>query len=202
MTLIAISSDGRRALIGSGNYMRLWDMLTARAANTRGHKKAVLHTTFSTDDHYAVVQHRRQRARLGCCGPCRAAGAQLPLVEVSEFPVHDRLINALVISPDGRRVLTGGQGSTIRLWDLDTRQSIRNFDSDGIPEIRSLAFSPDGKLALCGGDDAVVRLLDLESGERRELRGHKEFVMSVVFSPRSQTGLCRGRHGMARCTAL
>ena len=186
---VAISSDGRRALIGSGNYMRLWDMLTGEQLVLEDYKKAVLHTTFSTDDHYAACS-TDDSVHVWSVGPAPPAGAQLPLVEVLQFPVHDRLINALVISPDGRRVLTGGQGSTIRLWDLDTRQS-RNFDSE-IPEIRSLAFSPDGKLALCGGDDAVVRLLDLESGERRELRGHKEFVMSVVFSPRSKRAYAAG----------
>jgi WD40 repeat protein len=92
-------------------------------------------------------------------------------------------VEIAVVSPDGRRILSGSYDKTMILWDRETGKSIRRFTGHlGI--VRGIAFSPDGGRALSCGDDKVIRLWDLELGDLiREFRGHTDFVFSVAFSP-------------------
>ena len=110
-------------------------------------------------------------------------GEQPPVVEVAQFLGDAGILNTAVVSPDGRRVLTGGWPRTLWLWEIETGRLIRRFgDSSG--EIQSIAFSPGGDRAICGGADGVVRLWDIESGGLlHEFKGHGDNVWSVAFSP-------------------
>ena len=110
----------------------------------------------------------------------------LRLVEVGQLRGHSDVVQSVVASPDGRRLLSGSNASedrTLILWDRDTGRLLRRFRQQGGP-VLSVAISPDGRRALSGGLDTVVRLWDTESGDVvREIRGHTEWVFSVAFSP-------------------
>src|SRR5574341_1564818 len=41
---------------------------------------------------------------------------------------HSDMIHAVVVSPDGRMVLTGSEDETARLWDVSSGQMIRSFE--------------------------------------------------------------------------
>ena len=62
-----------------------------------------------------------------------------------------------IFSPDGSRVLSGSDDTTLKLWVAGTGQLIRTFrDHSGI--VNSVAFSPDGERVLSGSDDTTVKL--------------------------------------------
>lgn len=75
------------------------------------------------------------------------------------WPVPGRLESAS-ISSDGRRFLTGGWDSNLRLWDAINGRELAVF-----PEHRSVvstvAFSPDGRHAASGGRDGAIRIWNL-----------------------------------------
>jgi WD40 repeat protein/serine/threonine protein kinase len=179
---IALSADGRRALIGGGKFLQLWDLVTGDELEREDHQRAVVHVAFSSDDRQAVSS-TDDGVHVWALPPGRAAGELPPVVEVADFPrQHGSTHVSVAVSPDGRWVLTGDWPSAMRRWNRETRQMTHEFNQDG-GEIRSVAFSPVGGLALSGGADGVVRLWNLESGEHREFRGHVDCVMSVAFSP-------------------
>jgi WD40 repeat protein len=60
-------------------------------------------------------------------------------------------------SPDGKRLLTGGQDMTVRLWDVATGQELCRLRGHKAV-VWSVAFSPDGRLALSGSADRTLRL--------------------------------------------
>jgi WD40 repeat protein/serine/threonine protein kinase len=180
-TSIAVSADGRRALIGGGNLMQIWEMETGEELMRQHHKSAIRHVAFSSDDHHAVSS-ADEGVRIWALPPGRTLGEQPAVVEVAQFPAQETILSGVVVSPDGRRVLTVKWPSTIRLWDREARQLIHTLEAGG-KEIRSVAFWPDGNLALSGGDDKVVRLWNLVSGEHRDFPGHVDNIMSVALSP-------------------
>ncbi|MDB5326379.1 MAG: repeat protein [Phycisphaerales bacterium] len=53
-------------------------------------------------------------------------------------------LTAITISPDGKRLITGGADSNVRIYDIDAKVNVGRFDEPRGP-IESLAVSPDGK---------------------------------------------------------
>jgi WD40 repeat protein/serine/threonine protein kinase len=100
---------------------------------------------------------------------------------------HTGAIWGLAFSPDGRRVVSAGNGDgTVKIWDVGTGELIGSLAGpmDGVV---CVAYSPDGRrIASADGSHATVRLWDAASGALfRTLRGHGDQVVSVVFSPDS-----------------
>ena len=180
-TSIAVSADGRRALIGGGNSLQLSALETGEELMHVHCQRAVLHVAFSADLSKAISS-MDDGVRVWALPPSRGAAEQSTVVELAQIPGHEHIFNSLVVSPDGLRLLTAGWPNTIRLWDLETTRSIRVYDEGG-KLTRSVAFLPNGNLALSGGDDKIVRLWDLVSGEHRDFLGHVDNIMCVALSP-------------------
>jgi WD40 repeat protein len=187
----ALAPDGRRALLCSGPLALLWDLEAGEVvARLSGHSGPVVSVGFSLDGRQAVTTGLDKTVRVWSLPPGRAPGVEPPVPEVAEFlSPQQGLVEAVAVSPDGRRLLTGSSGKSMRLWDRDSGSMIHEFGGHG-GRVLSVAFSPDGRRALSGGEDAVIRLWDLESGERlRELRGHSEWVFSLAFTPDGRLAL-------------
>ena len=72
---------------------------------------------------------------------------------------HTQLIQALACSPDGRRLATGSDDRTIKLWDTTTGEEV--FTLRGHTSgVLSVAFSPDGRRLASGSIDRTVRVWD------------------------------------------
>jgi WD40 repeat protein len=63
----------------------------------------------------------------------------------------------VAISPDGRRVLSGSDDQTVRLWDVNTAKELHRFAGHR-GRVWGVAFSPDGRFALSCGEDRTIRL--------------------------------------------
>ncbi|KAH7908238.1 WD40-repeat-containing domain protein [Hygrophoropsis aurantiaca] len=98
----------------------------------------------------------------------------------SECMVHGPGVDSIAISPDERRLVSGGSGTT--LWDLESKVVVwKTEEMKGF----SVAFSPDGQL-IAASHNKEVMLLDVQSGKRigEPLQvGDAEYVWSLAFSP-------------------
>jgi WD40 repeat protein len=75
---------------------------------------------------------------------------------------HPDSVFAVVWSPTGEVLVSGGSDGTLRWWDVETAQCLRTCQGhDG--GVWSLRISPDGRsLASCGNDN-TIRVWDLAS---------------------------------------
>lgn len=93
-----------------------------------------------------------------------------------------RTIFCYAFSPDRRLVLSGGRDNTVRLWDVQTGRSLRQFRGHS-DEVWTLAWSQDQHFAISAGDDETIRLWDTRTGRCiRVFRGHSGQITSVSFS--------------------
>jgi WD40 repeat protein len=90
---------------------------------------------------------------------------------------HPAGTTCVAVSPDGRRALSAGFGSSTRLWDVETGRELKHLPGHR-NWVNSAVFTPDGRYALTGGggqnspegpqpgDDLAIRLWELPSAER------------------------------------
>jgi len=73
---------------------------------------------------------------------------------------------SLTFSLDAKRLASGHRSGVIVLWDLQSRQVLRNFEGHK-RGVTSLAFSPDGYYLASGSDDGTAKVWDAETGRER-----------------------------------
>lgn len=83
--------------------------------------------------------------------------------EFADLRGHNGWVQAVVWSPDGRRLATASGDETARIWNADNDRELavlRGHRSG----IWSLAWSPDSRRLATGLDDQTIRVWDAESG--------------------------------------
>ena len=105
----------------------------------------------------------------------------------------------MAFSPDGKRIVSGSDDKTVRLWDADTGQPVGQPLTGHTDMVLSVAFSPDGKRIASGSVDTTVRLWDADTGQpigaaahRPQRRGDECGVQPRRAAHRLRQ---RGRHG-------
>ncbi|MBC8097902.1 MAG: hypothetical protein H7Y11_00530 [Armatimonadetes bacterium] len=110
--------------------------------------------------------------------------AQFGAVVWTVSAAHTGAVTAVVFSPDGRKMLSGGADNTLRLWDAATGDSLDDPFTLHTGAVNAIAFSPDGTLAASAANDGRLALWDVVSGALlRTFSGHIGAVNTVAFSP-------------------
>lgn len=96
------------------------------------------------------------------------------------FVAHSGWVNAMALSADGQRLVTGGTDQQIRIWQLPEGKLQAEWSTPS--PISALAFSPDGRLLASGNYDHRIQLWDLQH-ERliKTLEGHYGSVKALAF---------------------
>lgn len=159
------SRDGSRILAyGDDRAMAVvWDARTgARIGQRRTSSEMFNRMAFSDDAAVVVSSNFGDFADAYVVDVWAADGGS----DISQLEGHSAIIDQVLISPDGRRILTQSAGdNTIRLWDARSGDVVVILDNRG-GSFTSSAFSPDSSRVVFVARGAA-HVLDAESG--REL---------------------------------
>ena len=160
--VLALAADGRRVVSGSrqDGLLRVWALAAPAATEI---------PPIILPGHSEVV-------------------ADLPNRRPPGLGLYDRKdVNALAITPDGRRAVSGGGDFTVRVWDL-AGAAPPIVLSDLTQSVWALAVSADGQRIVSGGNDETVRVWDLGTAPGPGLwplvlAGHAAWVLAVALTP-------------------
>jgi WD40 repeat protein len=108
---------------------------------------------------------------------------QNPEPLIAKLLGHKDAIESLAFSANGDFLLSGGDDTTVRFWNLAKRQEVHVFTGH-TAWINAVALSPDGKLAASSSaKEKSVRLWDTEKGKLIKTLTKEDAVNSLAFSP-------------------
>jgi WD40 repeat protein len=76
---------------------------------------------------------------------------------------HSDEVNAVAVTPDGKRAVSASRDRTLRVWDLESgKEKLTLTGHSG--QVTAVAVTPDGKRAVSVSWDNTLRVWDLATG--------------------------------------
>jgi WD40 repeat protein len=100
------------------------------------------------------------------------------------FDDHEGTVVAVTVFPDRRRMVTGSDDKTLRLWDLETGIVLKKMEGHN-SHVRALAVSRDGQIIASGNFDGEIIAWHCETGESltKPIKAAACWIRSLDFSP-------------------
>jgi len=178
----SFGTDGRTFISLHGDKVRLWNSTdgSLRTSLTAPASMGWQRASMSLDGRLLALVSGDERT---------ASGEEDPLVFDIETGTKRVLqggsgpVYCVTFSPDSRRVITGGEDATLRLWDLGTGKFIEIKDGGHTDRVLCANFSPDGKAVITTSRDTSAKLWDIATTRKSaDLLGHDDAVISGFFN--------------------
>jgi WD40 repeat protein len=197
---LALNADASLVAVGCfDGTVGLWHLATGQPVlSLEAHPSWVFKVAFSPNGEILATVSMDQTVKLWHIGPL--LGGTPPTLSGSGrclkvLQGHTAGVLAVCFSPDGQWLASGGDGQTIRLWQVETGECVYTLQGH-TGSIRSLAFhqlTATQLLLASGAGDGTIRVWEasalLNPAESsaptcvRVLRGEQDLYRSVAFHP-------------------
>jgi len=104
--------------------------------------------------------------------------------------LHSSKMTAMAFDEAGRRLITGANDGTTKMWNFNNGACLKEFQGDGGQEVSSIIFLVEGntKCVVTGGWNRKVSVYSDDDGgamvePERTIAGHEEDILSIAYSP-------------------
>lgn len=116
---------------------------------------------------------------------------------VRSFLGHTNQLSMAVFSSDGKKFASSSYDQTIRLWDVESGQELKNF-SKHTEWVKGIAISLDGEILVSGSLDHTAKVWNTQNGQEIYSFGDESIIQSVSISPNKQYIVTGSEAGTAR----
>ena len=187
VTAVAMMPDGRRVISAADDgTLTIWDLQTEQEVLILSRHGGGLHGRVTA---VAVTPDGRRAVSAADDGTLKVWDISTALNEsrqterigrrvVYAVPPPHNTVRAVVVTPDGRRVICAFDGGMLKVLDLQTGQTERTLFGDR-NFVWAVAVTPDGRRAVSTMSGGTLEVRDLLR-ERREhaLSGHRNLIRS------------------------
>ena len=174
---VAVTPDGKKVISGSAdNTIKVWDLETAQQLlNLTKHKERVNALAVTPDGKKIVSGAGKSTALAGWTSSDNTIKVWNLETGQELFTLdgHTAMINAVAVTPDGKKVISASSDASLKIWDLQTREQLHTLKGHkGIydlqkGEVNDIAITSDGKQAIsASSDDRSLIIWDLDSREK------------------------------------
>ncbi len=174
---LAMTPDGQRLAVGSGNRVTIYDLTKTNQVLTTitGHRDAVQSLAWSTNGQWLAAGGFRTLSLWD---------AQSNATRQWTTPVGR--VTALIFTPDASTLLSGeaapGRGGSVRAWRVQDNSPVAEWPAHD-DSIYGLAISADGKRLATAGGDRVAKIWQWPSRQLEAvLEGHGAAVYGVALN--------------------
>ena len=178
----AVTQDGKKILLPSSAKSCIYDVGKGQQLMQLKGVRYLRCATFAPNGHSILTASSSlDDYKLSLCD------AKTGVVRTT-FRGHTSHINAVVFSPDGKRVASASQDDTARIWDTETGKELHRCVGHvcrGRAEgVSAVAFSPDGT-TLATGANSYDRILlwDVRTGKQQREIVLKTAMLRLHFAP-------------------
>ena len=107
---------------------------------------------------------------------------------VHAFIGHTNDVNAVMVTPDGRHIISGSEDGLVKVWSVAGKSLVCTCTGVGSC-VRAVAPMPDGKRILSGANDRSVRVHLLDGARKNIFELHEFAVTALVALPDNQHAL-------------
>ncbi|MGK7893173.1 MAG: CHAT domain-containing protein [Xenococcus sp. (in: cyanobacteria)] len=180
---VKVSENGKNIISGSADStVKIWDIRTGnclKTINTSLNPKTILN---------AIVINQK----LIATGSTSVQGT-IKSWDLNTGEMKDAVkaafsgIRSLAISHDGKTLVSGSGGKTIKVWQLDDEQNIRQFNSISNAHLSSIfSLAIHDNILVSGGEDRTIKIWNLEEFKNKPpkiIEGHAGSIRSLAISP-------------------
>jgi Planctomycete cytochrome C/WD domain, G-beta repeat len=201
---IVYTPDGKQLVVGGHHELTVWELATAKLLTriyTRAERAYAM--SFLPDGKLAVAGGRPGQEGdvrifdINAPGKTENGiqildGVNDPKVMLKQLLDADDSVHCLAVSPDGKRIASGGCDRTVRVWEYPScklEQSIENHAD----WVMGIVFAPDGKHLLTCSRDKTAKVWDLAAKESvLTFPEHQNPVFGVGIKADSKVGYSVG----------
>jgi len=175
---VVLSADDHYLLsLGTDSTLRLWDLVKKECMSTMKHNELYPWTLAVTSDFRYAFTTTEERSDMGTILQWDLTRGRL----ARRLPGHTRVVNDILMSPDGTYIISASQDGTIRIWNFESGATVKIFSAPKA-EFQTLAMTGDCRSVVSGDTNGAIAFWDFETGRIRQvLEGHTRLIRRVLL---------------------